>query len=134
MKQVLAGAIQLLPAPLYSVWLLSLGTERVDGGGSINDKLAHALGFGLLAVLVVVAVRFIWPRLSPMLWGAFSAAAATLVGGLLEIWQHFLPYRSAEWLDFAADAAGALSFGALASSCLARWSLRSGAQAAEGDP
>ncbi len=133
LKRVLGGAVQLLPAPLYSVWLLSFGTKRVDGGASINDKLAHALGFGLLAILVVVGLRFIWPRLSPLKGAASGSALATLVGALLEIWQHFLPYRSAEWLDLVADAVGALFFGALASYCLAWLSARSVAPVAERD-
>ncbi len=38
---------------------------------------------------------------------ALCAGYATSIGGLLELWQALLPYRSAEWLDFVADAAGA---------------------------
>jgi VanZ family protein len=34
-------------------------------------------------------------------------AASTALGALLELWQAFLPYRSAELLDWVADALGA---------------------------
>ena len=42
-----------------------------------------------------------------------SMALASLAGALLEFWQSFLPYRSADVLDWVADTVGALIAGAL---------------------
>ena len=54
------------------------------------------------------APRAHWPAVgqSGALLGGFLGSAG--LGALLEIWQAFLPYRSAELLDFVADAVGAL--------------------------
>ncbi len=122
MKRLFLGALQVLPAPAYASWLLVIGTMRVPAGPSINDKLAHALGFGLLAALVVPAVRFFAPQLGAVARAGWSFAAATMVGAGLELWQYFLPYRSAELLDLAADAVGAL-VGGLAASWVLTWCL-----------
>ena len=34
-----------------------------------------------------------------------------MYGGILELWQRLLPYRSAEWMDFVADSIGAFIAG-----------------------
>jgi VanZ family protein len=65
----------------------------------ISDKLGHALGYGLLAVLGLYA----YPRRGVMvLFGVFG------LGVGLEAAQAFTPTRSFEWLDIVANGAGVL--------------------------
>lgn len=75
----------------------------------MNDKLAHAVGFGVLAALLLPAVARGWPS-SPLRFRdvVVSAACATAIGGVLELWQALLSFRRAEWYDLLADAAGAV--------------------------
>ena len=98
----------------FSAWWSALGVmllaivlylclEPPDGTGLplLNDKLAHFLSFFALSAWFAALVerRFYWQ----------VVVAALAVGGLIEIAQHLMAYgRSAEWLDFAADAAGVM--------------------------
>ena len=59
--------------------------------------------------LVVLAIGWIWPAASRKARLVGAAAASILAGGLLEAVQSLLPYRSAELLDFVADAGGAVA-------------------------
>lgn len=73
---------------------------------SINDKLLHFAGFAVLGLLADFSLpgAGYWRRLLPLL---------LLYGALIEFVQGFLPYRSADPLDFLADAAGLAAYGAL---------------------
>lgn len=65
-----------------------------------HDKLQHAFAF---AVLTACAARA-FPS-----WSALRLFGAALcLGGFIEVVQLFVPGRSAEFADLAADAAGAL--------------------------
>lgn len=77
---------------------------------TLHDKVAHFLAFGGLSLLCVPLVRAVSVvrQLSPLARVAACAGYSTLIGGTLELWQAALPYRSAEWLDFVADAVGAI--------------------------
>lgn len=77
---------------------------------NVNDKLAHFLAFGALAVACAPVAASVGAALGrPRLHQLVACASySSVVGGLLEIWQAMLPYRTAEWLDFVADVAGAL--------------------------
>lgn len=66
------------------------------------DKLAHVLAFALMAVALGLASRL---RGGGAL--AVAAAGTLLLGALDELLQRGQPNRSADWLDFAADLAGA---------------------------
>lgn len=85
-----------LPGP----WILS------------NDKLNHAVAFGILAAWVVLAFRrahaWPWPRAA---WGA--VAAVSLYGFADEFHQSFTPTRSPDVRDWLADVGGALAVAAL---------------------
>lgn len=107
-------ALHLLPALLSVGVVLYLGTEQkgaltpaMDGG----DKLGHFFSFALVERTHARAFEF---YLGPK---AFKRAhvkgvvAAIAWGAILEIVQSFLPYRSAELADLAADAAGAVCAG-----------------------
>lgn len=69
-----------------------------------TDKLLHAGCFGGLELLVEWAAAE-QPRWRRMLLGIGVTVAA---GGVLELVQAGLPYRSADWFDWFADAFGAL--------------------------
>ena len=70
--------------------------------GLINDKLAHGLGFFILALVFEGA----FPKVS-WLWKGFI-----LIGyGLgIEIVQLYLSYRHFSWFDWLADIVGVLLF------------------------
>jgi len=65
----------------------------------INDKIEHASAYLALALVAGPA----WPRLADH---ARTAIALILLGGAIEIAQLWVPGRSAEWGDFAADTIG----------------------------
>lgn len=65
----------------------------------IYDKAQHATAFAVLALLL----DFSFPG-SRLGWKKVSALVA--YGAAIEIWQKFLPYRSAELLDLMADVVG----------------------------
>lgn len=74
---------------------------------SQQDKLLHALAFGFMQLVVLRAVRFqakSWPFQRQNVLAFVLVAGA---GGLLELFQLMTSNRSAEVLDFVADALGA---------------------------
>lgn len=73
----------------------------------VSDKLQHALGFGLLAALWCRALTRLRPHASlrRSVLGGFLVSVG--VGGVLELWQALLTYRTCEFLDWVADGVGA---------------------------
>lgn len=70
------------------------------------DKVVHALMFGVLAAVILYDIDVFSGRVRR---GAYVAAAliSTIVGGCIELLQDAMGLgRTAEWLDFAADACG----------------------------
>ena len=68
------------------------------------DKVAHVCEYWLLTWLAFRAARFMGiPRRAALRWIGIAAIG---YGALLEGVQLWLPYRSAEWLDIAANALG----------------------------
>lgn len=65
------------------------------------DKISHFSAFFALAALLQLAsgIKRRWQMLFLVVYAA-----------LIEVVQYHLPYRSAEWLDLAADIGGALLF------------------------
>lgn len=104
--------LHVAPAVLYVVAIFVVGTMRVGPRlpleFELQDKLGHLVAFAGMQVVLLRALSFVAPghRLMPQALGA--AAAASALGGMLELWQSLLPTRSAEWLDLLADALGAL--------------------------
>jgi VanZ family protein len=77
------------------------------------DKVAHLLEYGVLGFLLARAAGIARPR-----WGTgavvlAAAVLGTLYGASDEGHQSFVPERTAEWGDLAADACGSLLGGAL---------------------
>lgn len=106
------GALHhVLPALLYVVAVFYMGSIAVDPPGELafdwSDKVLHALAFGGMQFTLARAMRFSWPELSAERVAVRSVVTAAACGGVLELWQAALPHRSAELLDFVADAVGA---------------------------
>ena len=69
------------------------------------DKVAHLCEYLLFAWLLVQAIRASrLPERDYLLWAWIYA---TSYGGLIELLQALLPWRSAEWGDAVANAIGA---------------------------
>jgi VanZ family protein len=101
-----------IPAAVYVGGIFYTGLIRLaplpEVGFVPADKLLHALVFAGLALLLVRAGRSLFPHASPSRRLFAAVFLASLVGALLEICQSFVPYRSAEFLDWLADTLGAL--------------------------
>ena len=108
----LAGAYA---AGVFTLGSLPVGPDLVGAG---KDKLWHALAFGIMQLLNFQALGVLGVE-----WRGRRALITAWVltcslGGLLELWQSLLIYRSAEWADAAANTAGALGVAAV------QWTLR----------
>jgi VanZ family protein len=91
--------------------------------GGLSDKHVHALVFGLLAVLWCRAIaRGRYGRLSLIHLG-LAWVVAVAYGALDEWHQAFVPGRSSDVLDLAADATGAL-LGVIACGIIGRFVRR----------
>ena len=106
---VIAAAI--MPA----IWMWPDRVSIVRWFGEI-DKWAHAITFCALTIWFAGQYH---PR-------AYWRIAAGLLayGVLIELLQRLVGYRSAEWFDVAADAAGILVGLAIAAAGTGGWSLR----------
>lgn len=78
-----------------------IGTEGVD------DKTLHFLAFGIFAWLSCRALRHLRARARELNVALIGFISSVLLGGLLEIWQSLLSYRSCDVFDWFADAFGA---------------------------
>jgi VanZ family protein len=105
------AALYALLALGYLGGTLLLGTRPPGvGPGLLNDKLLHGLVFLLMVLISYPALRALAEQRPGWREGAAAVAAvyAVVVGGALELIQAGLPYRSAEFWDWFADAVGAL--------------------------
>jgi VanZ family protein len=105
--------VRVLPVILYTLGIL-VGGSLPGGPGKtgVSDKVLHTIVFGGLVPVAFNAALYYRGRSA---W-ARSLGLAVLysvgLGGLLELWQGLLSYRSRELLDWVADAVGA-TIGAL---------------------
>jgi VanZ family protein len=101
---------RVLRASLCTAVFFAVGSLPAGPGGGEGylDKVLHGLGFGLLAGLWCSALTALRPRLGALGIAAGGFALSTAFGGLLELWQGLIGYRSCELLDFVADVLGAL--------------------------
>lgn len=114
------ASVVLLLAVLFStlapaVWFWSDKVTLVSWLASF-DKWAHVVMFVILTVWFSGQYR---PR---SYWRI--AVGLTVFGMLIEVCQRLVGYRSAEWMDLAADVAGILLGLAIAMSGAGGWSLR----------
>ncbi len=91
----------LLSALLVVSYLVFSQPVKVAHGLPHFDKISHfAAFFGLAALLQLASgIKRRWQLL-----------LLSYYAGLIEVIQYYLPYRSAEWLDLAADLSGACLF------------------------
>ena len=78
------------------------------------DKLAHALTFLLLALWFAGLYRSLWA----------IAAGLLAYGALIELCQLMTGYRSADWIDMAANTAGIIAGLGIAMTGLGGWCQR----------
>ncbi len=83
---------------LYSIVLFILSVVPLSPTIGGSDKIKHFLAFFIFVILL---------RLSWKIKFWQSIAIALFFGGLIEVVQAFIPYRSCDILDFTADAIGA---------------------------
>lgn len=115
--------LHVVPAALYVFAIFYGGlmpAPQVPGPQfSAQDKVLHAIAFGIMAVVLWRALRFFAsqrPLRTQLLW---SLGLASALGGLLELVQMTTAYRSAELLDWVAD-----TFGAWVAVALIDWRKR----------
>ena len=108
----IAVAVDVVPAATYVGVIFYTGLIRIPALPEApfvpTDKLLHALVFGGLVWLAMRAARVLLPHATPGKRVVASVLFSSLVGASLEICQYFVPYRSAEFLDWVADTVGAL--------------------------
>lgn len=105
----------LVAALTPAVWLWPDRGKIVSWLGEF-DKWAHAIMFALLAVWFAGQYR---PR---SYWRI--ALGLVMFGLLIELCQRMVAYRSAEWLDVAADGVGIIAGLLVAAAGLGGWSQR----------
>jgi VanZ family protein len=102
---------QVAPAFAYVVAVFIGGSLKLgplpEGEAIGMDKLLHLVAFAGMQLVMLRALRFEKPELGTAFQAAIAAVLAIVAGGFLELWQAALPYRSAELLDWVADAIGA---------------------------
>lgn len=84
-----------------------------------DDKVAHAVAYGTLALAVLHGLTGAWRRRPSLSQAIAAVAVATLYGITDEFHQSFVPGRTTDALDVAADAVGA----AAAAAAVWAWSI-----------
>ena len=86
------------------------------------DKLGHLVLMGTLAYLVNRTVGTLWPAREPV-WLSTASWVVLVLVTLEECSQIWLPYRTFEWSDLAADYVGIVVLGGLGSRWGTSWTL-----------
>ena len=103
----------LVYTPLVAYWIIlfiatTLPATSMPSFGVV-DKVNHLLAYFILAILLFLTLLFQQKvPLSLNKAAAYALIICSLYGMLDEVHQIFIPGRSAEFLDFLADACGAL--------------------------
>jgi hypothetical protein len=79
-----------------------------------GDKVGHFVLFGLLSLLLNLALFQLTPRIQPHRLAIWVSAGIALVVTVEELSQIWLPSRSTDWLDLGASYAGIALLGAAA--------------------
>ncbi|MEL6546072.1 MAG: VanZ family protein [Myxococcota bacterium] len=99
--------IRFVPAVLWALFIFALSSRsklpQLPGTFPGIDKVAHAVVFGVLTLLLLFADRF------PRGWRALLWVAVAFAYGISdELHQSLVPGRSVDVLDAVADLTGAL--------------------------
>lgn len=110
MKKPLKVLLAWCPAILWAGSIFYLSTRPASGLPApwflSNDKLVHAVAYGLLSLAVYFAVR--WGHQRPPLAAALTGTLlASLYGASDEVHQMFTPTRFPDVWDWVADTVGA---------------------------
>lgn len=104
-------SLHVVPALLYVVAVFvagSAGDVPMPSTPVVSpDKIYHLFGFALMQLVLLRAIRWELPELRLERQLAAAAVVASLVGGLLELYQAALPHRSCDVFDWLADTLGA---------------------------
>ena len=101
--------LRALPLVAFTAAIFVGGSWPQRGGRpGYSDKVLHAVIFGLLVPFAYAAFGYFTPDRSWTRRLTYALLYSVVLGGLLELWQGFLRYRSQELLDWVADAFGAL--------------------------
>lgn len=106
--------LALAPALVWLITTFYLGS--IDGDPTdpiqfeLKDKVHHAIAFGLMQRTHYRALQFFFPSWSEVRVVVTAVVTASLAGIGLELWQAYLPHRSADVFDALADIAGAVLF------------------------
>lgn len=114
------AALLWVPAIGWAAFLFVLSSQpALPSPPGINDKMAHALGYGLLGVLCLIGLTegewtgVTWRR------GLLAVMLAVAYGVTDEFHQSFVPGRSPDVADLVADAVGAgLAVGLMGASAI----------------
>lgn len=114
------AALLWLPALTWAATLFVLSSQPVlPSPPGVDDKMAHALSYGLLGVLCLIGLaEGEWRRVT---WRRCLAAVvlAAAYGATDEFHQSFVPGRSPDLADLVADAFGAaLAVGVVGASAI----------------
>jgi len=101
-------------------WLSSLPEPPLVDRVRAPDWVGHGTEYALLGALLVRAFRRTRPAWSAARAVVAAAAVAAAYGAGDEWHQSFVPRRTAEWADFAADALGGLAGAAAAGAAYRR--------------
>jgi VanZ family protein len=114
----------LVAAVSGAIFWLSARSRLPDVGIHFEfmDKVEHAIAYAVWSFIFSMAARATWPRLGLAAGIAAAWLAGTCYGASDEFHQLFVPHRTADVMDLAADGAGAL-IGAIAH---ASWHYRKG--------
>jgi VanZ family protein len=98
-----------VPAILYYLVIFIFSSIRfqVESGIPSLDKGVHLVEFAILGFLLSLGY-FLSLGASPRSKSAGVLVSGIFLGGMIEIFQYFLPERSFELLDLAADSLGIL--------------------------
>ncbi len=100
-----------LPVLLYCLFIFiqsSLPASEHMPDFDFSDKLLHVGAYAVFGLLLYRAFNTMDKRTSTVRLVIMSILLTALYGASDEIHQYFVPSRSAEFLDFAADAIGGI--------------------------
>jgi len=103
----------LVYTPLVVYWIVLFGATTLPAASmpsfGVVDKVNHLSAYFILAILLFLTLLFQQKiSLAKKRVAAYALIICSLYGMLDEVHQIFIPGRSAELLDFVADACGAL--------------------------
>ena len=122
MSRQVIQLFQVTPAAVYVAVIFLFGSlpPGSDALPNLNDKLMHAVAFGGLVPLNLLAAAALLTAWSLRTRLLAAAGVAIALGGLLEVHQLFFTRRSAELGDWLADTVGVVVIAALLAAYLAR--------------